>query len=125
MAPGSSSKGAAHSVEPVVIYHNPACGTSRKVLETIESRGIRPEIVRYLQVGWTRRSLGRVLDALALKPSDLLRTRTPEGAVLAEKDDETILQAMIADPSLVERPIVTSARGAVLCRPADRVEAVL
>ena len=117
--------GARHSVEPVVIYHNPGCGTSRKVLETIQSRGIEPEIVRYLQVGWTRASLNRLLDALALKPRDLLRTKTPEGAALFEKDDEAILSAMIADPSLVERPIVVTARGAALCRPADRVEAVL
>ena len=108
-----------------VIYHNPACGTSRRVLETLEARGLKPEVVRYLQVGWTRASLARVLDALALKPRDLLRTKTPEGAALLEKDDATIFAAMVADPSLVERPIVTTAKGAVLCRPADRVETVL
>ena len=117
--------GAGHSVEPVVIYHNPACGTSRKVLELIEARGIAPQVVRYMSVGWTRSSLNRVLDALALKPSGLLRTKTPEGEALSEKDEETILQAMIADPSLVERPIVLTAKGAVLCRPADRLASVL
>ena len=117
--------GAGHSVEPVVIYHNPACGTSRKVLELIEARGIAPQVIRYLQVGWTRSSLNRVLDALAMKPSGLLRTKTPEGEALSEKDEETILQAMIADPSLVERPIVLTAKGAALCRPADRLASVL
>ena len=72
-------KPGAHEAEPVVIYHNPACGTSRKVLEAIEAKGIEPQVVRYLQVGWTKASLNRLLDALAMKPRDLLRTKTPAG----------------------------------------------
>lgn len=117
---------AQEDVRPVVIFHNPGCSTSVKVLGMIRDRGVEPEIVRYLERGWTRATLGRLLDALAMTPRDLLRTRSPEGRVLAEKaEDATILAAMIADPSLVERPIVTSAMGAALCRPADRVLALL
>ena len=119
------AKAVARDVEPVVIYHNPSCGTSRKVLEQIEAQGITPQVIRYMTIGWTRASLNRVLDALGMKPSEVLRTKTREGEVLSEKEEETILAAMIADPSLVERPIVLTAKGAVLCRPADRLASVL
>ena len=108
-------------VRPVVIFHNPGCGTSNKVLGLIRERGIAPQVVRYLEVGWTRASLSRVLDALGLTPRALLRTKTADGSALLEKTDAEIFAAMLADASLVERPIVTSARGARLCRPADRV----
>lgn len=109
----------------MVIFHNPGCGTSNKVLGMIRDAGVEPEVVRYLERGWTRASLRRVLDALGLGPRDVLRTRTPDGSALAEKDDADIFEALLADPSLVERPIVTSARGAAVCRPADRVRALL
>ena len=115
----------AEDVRPVVIFHNPGCSTSNKVLGLIRERGIEPEVVRYAERGWTRASLGRVLDALALTPRDLLRTHSPEGRALREKDDAEILAAMLADPTLVERPVVTSAKGAALCRPAERVLALL
>ena len=113
----------AHEAEPVVIYHNPGCGTSRGVLDAIRARGIEPQVVRYLQTGFTRARLLMLLDALALKPRDLLR-RTAEHTV-AERGDEAILAAMIADPSLVERPIVTTAKGAALCRPGSKLAAIL
>ena len=105
----------------MVIFHNPGCGTSNTVLGLIRERGIEPEVVRYLERGWTRASLTRLLDALGLKPHDLLRAKTAAGTVLAEKAEAEILAAMVADPSLVERPIVTSAKGAALCRPAATV----
>ncbi len=114
----------AHEAEPVVVYHNPGCGTSRTVLEAVRARGIEPQVVRYLQAGWTRARLLMLLDALAMRPRDLLRP-IAQASDLAEKDDEAILAAMVADPSLVERPIVTTAKGAAVCRPADRVRALL
>lgn len=114
----------AHEAEPVTVYHNPGCGTSRTVLEAVRARGIEPQVVRYLQSGWTRARLLMLLDALAMRPRDLLRPIARESD-LAEKDDEAILAAMVADPSLVERPIVTTAKGAAVCRPADRVRALL
>ncbi len=109
----------------MVIFHNPGCGTSNKVLAAIREAGIEPEVVRYLERGWTRASLRRVLDALGLGPRDVLRAKTPEGGALLEKDDAAIFEALLADPSLVERPIVTSAKGAAVCRPAERVRALL
>ncbi len=105
----------------MVIFHNPGCGASAKVLAAIRERGIEPEVVRHLERGWTRASLGRVLDALGAGPREVLRTGTAAGALLSDKDDAAIIDAMLADPSLVERPIVLTARGAALCRPADRV----
>ena len=114
-----------HEAEPVTIFHNPNCGTSRKVLAAIEARGIAPTVVRYLHVGWTRAQLNRLLDALALRPADLLRAREAAAAELRETDGETILAAMIREPGLVERPIVLSAKGAAICRPAERVERLL
>ena len=115
----------AQEAEPVVIYHNPNCGTSRKVLEAIRARGIEPQVVRYLNTGWTKALLNRLLDALAMRPADLLRAKEGAASALAEKDDATILAAMIGDPGLVERPIVVTAKGAALCRPAERVRAIL
>lgn len=114
-----------HEAEPVTIFHNPGCGTSNRVLDAIRAAGIEPQVVRYLERGWTRASLGRVLDALGLAPRDVLRTKTFYGAVLSEKDDAAILEGMLADPSLVERPIVLTAKGAAVCRPADRLRALL
>ena len=115
----------AHEAEPVTIYHNPGCGTSRRVLEEIERAGIRPTVVRYLQTGWTRASLNRLLDALAVKPSAILRTSSTTGALVAEKEEAEIFEALLADPSLTERPIVVTSKGAALCRPADRLKAIL
>lgn len=114
-----------HEAEPVVIYHNPGCGTSRTVLAAIGAAGIEPQVVRYLQTGFTRARLLMLLDALAMTPRQLLRGRDTHASALAEKDEETILLAMIADPSLVERPIVTTAKGAALCRPASRLATLL
>ena len=107
----------------MVIFHNPGCGTSRKVLEAITAAGVTPQVVRYLEAGWTRPQLRRLLDALAMRPRDLLRPA--QAGAFAEKDEAAILDAMVSDPSLVERPIVTTAKGAALCRPADRLAAIL
>ena len=115
----------AHEAEPVGIYHNPGCATSRGVLDAIRARGIEPQVVRYLQTGFTRARLLMLLDALALTPCNLLRGRHELSAALAEKDDATILAAMVADPSLVERPIVTTAKGAAVCRPGSKLAAIL
>lgn len=114
-----------HEAEPVTIYHNPGCGTSRSVLEAIRAQGIAPQVVPYLQAGWTRTRLLMLMDALACSPRDLLRGAATHATALAGQDDATILAAMLADPSLVERPIVTTSKGAALCRPASRLAAVL
>lgn len=107
-----------------VIYHNPACGTSRNALALLRDNGHAPQVVEYLKAGWTHETLEKLLAAMALRPRDILRARgTPaeDLGLLAEGvSDEAILAAMIAHPILVQRPIVAGPRGAVLARPPER-----
>ena len=113
----------------VRIYHNPACGTSRTVLATIRAAGEQPEVVEYLTAGWTREQLERQFAAARLRPREALRAKSELAEALGllspEVSDDTILDAMVRHPILVERPIVVSARGTALCRPADKVLALL
>ena len=113
----------------LVIHHNPACGTSRNTLELIRKAGLQPQIHEYLRTGWTRDQLQRLLSRMGKRPRDLLRVRgTPAEALGLLKEgvsDDALLAAMVAHPILVERPIVESAKGVRLCRPADLVEELL
>jgi arsenate reductase len=110
---------------PVVIHHNPGCGTSRNVLAMIESAGYRPTIVEYLKTGWTRPQLLGLFAAAGLTPHEALRTARSPAAELGlldpEVDQETLLAAMTEHPELVNRPIVCTPKGVRLCRPAERV----
>ncbi len=114
---------------PVVIHHNPGCGTSRQVLGLIQAAGYRPTIVEYLKTGWTRPQLLGLFAAAGLTPHEALRTaRSPAeelGLLGPEVDDETLLAAMTEHPELVNRPIVCTPKGVRLCRPAERVLALL
>lgn len=111
------------------IYHNPNCGTSRNTLAAIRAAGIEPEVVEYLKTGWTRPLLENLLKTMKLSPRDILRVRGTNAEALGLTDpkasDAAILNAMVAEPNLVERPIVVTAKGAALCRPAEKVEALL
>ncbi|WP_157215908.1 arsenate reductase (glutaredoxin) [Flavisphingomonas formosensis] len=110
---------------PVTIYHNPACGTSRNALAMIEAAGYRPTVIDYLQTGWTRALLEELLAAMGARPRDILREKGTPAAELGltdpAADDGAILDAMLAHPILVNRPIVRTPRGARLCRPSERV----
>ena len=113
---------------PVTIFHNPGCGTSRNVLAALRERGVEPNVVEYLKVGWTRPQLQDLLNAMNARPRDILRTRgTPAEAlgITAESSDDKILAAMVAEPILVERPIVVTPKGTALCRPAEKLQALL
>ena len=109
----------------VVIHHNPACGTSRNVLEMIRSAGIEPVVIAYLETGWTRAQLLGLFAAADLTPKSALRvSKSPAeelGLTAPDIDDETILSAMLEHPVLVNRPIVCSPRGVRLCRPSEAV----
>lgn len=113
----------------ITIYHNPDCGTSRNTLAMIEAAGYRPTVVEYLVAGWTRSLLERLLDAMAMRPRDLLREKGTPAAELGLLDpatgDDAILEAMIAHPILVNRPIVVTPRGTRLCRPSETALALL
>ena len=113
----------------VTIYHNPACGTSRNTLAMIRASGEEPVVVEYLQTGWTR----ELLRSLAIRGGEplraLIREKGTPAADLGILDegvaDELILAAMIAHPVIVNRPIVSSAKGVRLCRPSELVLGLL
>ena len=113
----------------VTIFHNPNCGTSRNVLQAIRDKGIEPRIVEYVREGWTADQLKALFDRMGVKPRDVLRARgTPAeelGLLDPQVSDERIIEAMVAHPILVERPIVDAPSGARLCRPAERVAELL
>jgi arsenate reductase len=113
----------------VTIFHNPACGTSRHVLSAIREAGHVPTVVEYLKVGWRRDQLESLLRRMDLAARDILRVRgTPAealGLTAPSATDAQILDAMVVDPILVERPIVVSPKGAALCRPSGKVQALL
>ncbi|MBS7810257.1 arsenate reductase (glutaredoxin) [Roseococcus pinisoli] len=105
------------------IFHNPNCTTSRNVLAMIREAGHEPEVVQYLKTGWTEPQLQQLLKAMGRTPRDLLRTKERLAAELGLRDaqPETILDAMVAHPVLVERPIVVTPKGTVLARPKDAI----
>jgi arsenate reductase len=109
----------------VVIHHNPDCGTSRNVLAIIEAAGETPVVIDYLATGWTRPQLLALFAAAGLTPRTALRTsRSPAealGLLDPAVDDETLLAAMLEHPVLVNRPIVCSPKGVLLCRPSETV----
>lgn len=110
---------------PVTIYHNPSCGTSRNTLAMIEAAGYRPIVVEYLKTGWTREKLTALFAAMNAKPRDLLREKGAPAAELGLLEpgvgDNRILDAMVAHPALVQRPIVVTPKGTRLARPSELV----
>ncbi len=109
----------------IVIHHNPECGTSRNVLAIIEAAGYKPTVIEYLKIGWTRPQLLALFAAADLTPRTALReTKSPAielGLLAPEVADDVLLDAMIAHPVLVNRPIVCTKRGVKLCRPSETV----
>ncbi len=109
----------------VVIYHNPACGTSRKVLELLQGAGFEPRVIDYLNNPPDRETLQRLLEKMSRRVRDILRKRgTPYEALgldRPELDDDAIFAAIAQHPILIERPIVLIGDKAALCRPAEVV----
>lgn len=110
---------------PVVIFHNPECGTSRNVVATVIAAGYQPQIVHYLETGWTRGQLLAFFAVGGLTPRTALReTKSPAeelGLLDANTTEDAILEAMLAHPILVNRPIVATPKGVALCRPSEAV----
>lgn len=116
-------------VFPVTIYHNPKCGTSRNTLAMIRAAGYEPTIVEYLQAGWDTAQLKQIMKISGMTVRDILRAKgTPAEELGLTKDDvadDAILEAMVAHPILVNRPIVVTPKGAKLCRPSEEVFSLL
>ncbi|GGD05743.1 arsenate reductase (glutaredoxin) [Aureimonas glaciei] len=109
----------------VTIYHNPACGTSRNTLEMIRQSGEEPVVIEYLKTPPSRETLTELLDVMGMTPRDLLREKGTPYAELGLDDpklsDEELLDAMMAHPILINRPIVVTDKGVALCRPSEKV----
>ncbi|MFN3574323.1 MAG: arsenate reductase (glutaredoxin) [Phenylobacterium sp.] len=110
---------------PITIFHNPACGTSRNTVAMVKAAGYEPEIVEYLQVGWTKPQLRELLAAMGAKPREILREKGTPAGELGLLDphvsDDAVLDAMVEHPILVNRPIVVTPKGAKLSRPSEVV----
>lgn len=109
----------------IVIHHNPDCGTSRNVLALIEAAGYAPVVIDYLKTGWTKPQLQGLFAAAGLTPRTALRVSKSPAAELGLTDpavsDDALLDAMVAHPVLVNRPIVCTEKGVRLCRPSEAV----
>jgi arsenate reductase len=114
---------------PITIYHNPNCGTSRNTLAIIEAAGYAPHVVEYLKAGWTADLLIALMAAAGATPKDFLREKGTPAAELGLLGDavtgDRIVQAMVEQPILVNRPIVVTPKGTRLCRPSEVVLALL
>lgn len=110
---------------PVIIHHNPACGTSRNVVSIVKAAGYEPVIIDYLKTGWTRPQLLAVFAAAGLSPRGALRETKSPAAELGLLDkavtDAALIEAMLEHPVLVNRPLVATPKGIALCRPSERV----
>jgi arsenate reductase len=113
------------SAFPVTIFHNPDCGTSRNALAMIRAAGYEPRVVEYLEAGWTRPQLVALLAAMSARPRAILRAKGTPAAELGLLEpgvgDDRILDAMVAQPILVDRPIVVTPKGTRLARPSETV----
>jgi arsenate reductase len=108
------------------IYHNPSCGTSRKVLGILRGTGTPLHVIEYLKTPPSRAELLDLLRRLEMTPRQLLRRRgTPYDKLGLDdpaKTDDELIDAILAHPILMERPVVVTPKGVRLCRPADRVQ---
>ncbi|WP_149536648.1 arsenate reductase (glutaredoxin) [Siccirubricoccus phaeus] len=113
----------------VTIYHNPACGTSRNTLALIRNSGEEPEIIEYLKTPPTREELADLIRRMGVPVRGLLRQKgTPYGELgLGDPSltDDQLLDAMMAHPILINRPIVVTPLGVKLCRPSETVLDIL
>lgn len=109
------------------IYHNPKCSKSRQTLALLGERGIEPEIIEYLETPPTAGELKNILAMLGKGPRDILRKKEAKEAGLDDPalDDEALIEAMVANPIVIERPIVVNNGKAALGRPPESVVDIL
>ena len=111
------------------IYHNPRCGTSRKTLEILRNEGADVTVVDYLTDPPSKDELKRLYDRAGISPREGLRAKEPLATdldlVTGAVSDNALLEAMVENPILIERPLVETEKGVRLCRPQDRVREIL
>ncbi|MGE6126199.1 glutaredoxin-dependent arsenate reductase [Aeromonas rivipollensis] len=113
----------------ITIYHNPACGTSRNTLALIRNSGVEPTVIHYLETPPSRETLVALIAAMGMPVRDLLRQNVPPYAALGlagdRFSDDELIDAMLAYPILINRPIVVTPLGTRLCRPSEVVLEIL
>ncbi len=113
----------------LILYHNPRCSKSRNALELLEQRGLTPSVVRYLETPPSADELKQILARLGISPRQLLRSGEEDYKTLNLADptltDEQIIDAMVAHPKLIERPILVAGDVAVIGRPPEKVLEIL
>lgn len=110
----------------VTIYHNPRCSKSRETLKLIEDKGVAPVVVEYLKTPPTAEELTRILALLGKAPADILRKKeAAEAGIDATLPDAELIRAMVANPAVIERPIVVAGGKAALGRPPESVLEIL
>ncbi|HYM04200.1 MAG TPA: arsenate reductase (glutaredoxin) [Stellaceae bacterium] len=111
----------------VTIYHNPRCGKSRQTLALLEARGIAPRVIEYLQTPPDAATLKRLLKLLGMTPRQLMRAKEAKEAGLDDPklSDDALIAGMVANPIVIERPIVVNAGRAALGRPPEAVLRIL
>ncbi|WP_368182676.1 glutaredoxin-dependent arsenate reductase [Aeromonas sp. R7-5] len=113
----------------ITLYHNPECGTSRNTLELIRNSGVEPTIIYYLETPPSRDELVALIAAMGMPVRDLLRKNVPPYEALGLADDrfsdDELIDAMLAHPILINRPIVVTPLGTRLCRPSEVVLDIL
>lgn len=110
------------------IWHNPACGKSRAALETLQARGdVDLTVIEYLKAPPSRAKLAQLYRDAGIAPREGVRTYGTDAKErgLTEADDDTVLDAMVAEPRLIERPLVETDKGVRLCRPPERIDEIL
>ena len=113
----------------IILYHNPRCSKSRQTLALIEDRGIKPTIVEYLKTPPNHQQLDSILRGLELEPRGLMRTKEAEYKELGLADSalsrDHLIEAMIANPKLIERPILVVGDQIVVGRPPENALTIL
>jgi len=112
-------------VPEITIFHNPACGTSRNTLALIRHAGLEPQVIEYLKTPPTKETLRQLVAAMRIPVRDLLREKGTPYAELGLGDahwtDDQLLDAIVAHPILMNRPVVVTPLGTALCRPSEAV----
>jgi len=118
-----------HRMKDVTVYHNPQCGTSRNVLAILREQGIEPKVIEYLENPPTKARLKELIAKMGIPVRDVLRRKGTPYDELGLDDpsltDEQLLDAMVAHPILINRPIVVTPEAVKLCRPSETVREIL